>query len=332
MLREGRALLRTRGPYIAVAIACLLFAPHVVWQIRNHFPTIEFMQNAMNKYVRMSFVTFLGESAQSMNPATLPLILAGLVAPFASTSVRKARPIAILFFTAFVIVASAKSAKSEYLHVAFPAVIATGGVWWESMIAGKNSRIMKIATGMMGASMLVLLAIALPFAMPVLSETAFIAYAKKLGVAPQTTEKKELSELPQFYADMHGWDELVAGAKVAYDTLSPDEKIHARIWAVDGGYGSAAAIDVLGSRLGLPHAISGHNNYWLWGYGSDNTGPIILLGGPEDRLRVAFPDLTRVATVECGYCMPYENHKAIYVAREMAVPWNEIWPKIRHYN
>jgi hypothetical protein len=56
------------------------------------------------------------------------------------------------------------------------------------------------------------------------------------------------------------------------------------------------------------------------------------LGGPEDRLRVAFPDLTRVATVECGYCMPYENHKAIYVAREMAVPWTEIWPKIRHYN
>ena len=30
-------------------------------------------------------------------------------------------------------------------------------------------------------------------------------------------------------------------------------------------YGEAAAIDVFGRRLGLPPAISGHNNYYIWG-------------------------------------------------------------------
>ncbi len=331
-LREGRALLRTSGPYLAAAVAGLLFAPHVVWQIRNHFPTIEFMHNAMDKYRSLSLVAFARESTLALNPATLPLTLAGLITPYATPSQRKARPLAILFLTTFTIIASTKSAKPEYLDVAYPLVFASGAVWWETLIARKNSRIMKVVALAMGTAMILFLAMVLPFGLPVLSETTFIAYAKKLGVAPQSSEKKELSELPQHYADMHGWDELVASAKVAYDTLSPDEKIHARIWAVDGGYGSAAAIDVLGSRLGLPHAISGHNNYWPWGYGSDDVGPVILLGGPEDRLRVAFPDLTRVTTVECGYCMPYENHKAIYVAREMAVPWQEIWPKIKHYN
>ena len=30
-------------------------------------------------------------------------------------------------------------------------------------------------------------------------------------------------------------------------------------------YGEAAAIDVFGRGLGLPPAVSGHNNYYLWG-------------------------------------------------------------------
>ena len=179
--------------------------------------------------------------------------------------------------------------------------------------------------------MLSLFAIALPFALPALSETSFIAYAKRLGVTPHSSEKKELGELPQFYADMHGWNDLVLATKAAYDSLTTEEKSRARISAVSGGYGSAAAIDVLGRKVGLPGAISGHNNYWLWGYGSDDAGPVVLLGGDEDRLRTLFDDLTRVGTVECGYCMPYENHKPIYIGRQMRMRWRELWPKVQHY-
>ncbi|HTU59806.1 MAG TPA: glycosyltransferase family 39 protein, partial [Polyangiales bacterium] len=41
-----RDLLRTRGPYLcaALALACLL--PHVIWQARLGFPTLEFIHNA----------------------------------------------------------------------------------------------------------------------------------------------------------------------------------------------------------------------------------------------------------------------------------------------
>jgi hypothetical protein len=34
-----------------------------------------------------------------------------------------------------------------------------------------------------------------------------IRYARTLGVEPSTTEAKALAELPQFYPDMHGWEE-----------------------------------------------------------------------------------------------------------------------------
>ncbi|MGH7329984.1 MAG: hypothetical protein ACREJX_16685, partial [Polyangiaceae bacterium] len=271
------------------------------------------------------------ESAMAMNPMTFVLAVVGVVASFASPAQRRGRPLAVIFVTTLGIVLATKGAKSEYLDAAYSLAVTPGAIACERTIARKNGSIMKIALGVCVGAMLVLFAIALPFGLPVLSERAFIAYATRLGVTPHSSEKNELGELPQFYADMHGWDDLVGMTKSVYDALPADERSRARIWAVTGGYGSAAAIDVLGRRVGLPGAISGHNSYWLWGYGSDDEGPVILLGGDEERLRGVFDDLTRVGTVECGACMPYENHKPIYVGRKMRMSWRELWPKAQHY-
>jgi hypothetical protein len=53
-------------------------------------------------------------------------------------------------------------------------------------------------------------------------------------------------------------------AKVAaiYNAVSPTDRAKAVFLGVD--YGEAAAIDIFGRPLGLPLAISGHNNYFLW--------------------------------------------------------------------
>ena len=222
------------------------------------------------------------------------------------------------------IIAASKSGKPEYLDAAYPLVFASGAVWWEEVL-GKREWIRRGVAAAMVLAMLVFLATALPFALPILAERSFIAYAKHLGIAPQTSENKELAELPQHYADMHGWNELVDAADQAWRTLTPEEREHARIWAVTGGYGPAAAIDVLGAGRGLPRAISTHNNYWLWGYGADTDGPVILLGGPKMRLEEVFTSIIQITTVECGYCRPYENHKPIYVARGMKRSWTGLW-------
>jgi 4-amino-4-deoxy-L-arabinose transferase-like glycosyltransferase len=46
LLTPYRAVLRTRGPWLALAVALALFAPHVAWQARHDWPTLEFMRNA----------------------------------------------------------------------------------------------------------------------------------------------------------------------------------------------------------------------------------------------------------------------------------------------
>src|SRR5262249_10205215 len=92
----------------------------------------------------------------------------------------------------------------------------------------------------------------------------------------------------QHYADMFGWKEMAATVNEVYQRLSPEEKKDCSIFAQN--YGEAAAIDFFGRKYGMPHAISGHNTYWLWGPGNATGKTMIVLGGEEkeERKRVFF--------------------------------------------
>jgi len=332
-LTPARRALATPWPYACAAIAALIVAPNLIWQAAHGWPTLEFMRNALaGKYVRLSPGAFFGEVALLLNPATAPISIAGLAAPFFAERLRPFRALSIALLVVIAIVASSGSGKPEYLLSAAPIAFALGATWWEGLVTARlGAWARRAAVAALIVPMAALLAVAIPFAVPVLPAEDLIAYGKRVGITPKTSEKKEIGELPQFYADMHGWPELVEAAAAAFATLSEEERRCAKIWARTGGYGSAAAIDVLGRSRGLPRAISGHNSYWLWGFGPDDRCAVIVLGGAPERLDALFAEVTQVATVECGYCMPYENHKPVYVARGMRRSWAELWPLLRHY-
>jgi hypothetical protein len=288
------------------------------------------MRNAITqKYVKTSLLSFLAQEAQLMGPGAVPLALAGIAGPFLDRREAARRVIAVAFAVTVLIVAAAGSGKAEYVGAAFPLAFATGAVTVERWIPARARRVAAPAAAL---AMTAIAAIAWPFAIPLLSVPSFLAYSARLGVAPSTSEKKELGALPQHYADMHGWDELVAAAVLAYEQLAPEEREGAVIVAVTGGYGPAAAIDVLGRGRGLPRAISGHNNYWLWGYGGREPTALILLGGRKERLERVLGSVEPVTTVECGLCMPYENHKPVWIGRGLKQPLSALWPELKHYD
>ena len=135
--------------------------------------------------------------------------------------------------------------------------------------------------------------------------------------------------LPQHHADMFGWEELVDEVERAWRGLTPDEQKQCSIFAQN--YGEAGAITVLGRRRGLPPALSGHNNFWLWGPGTRSGEVMIVVGGdPEDNERV-FREITRVGTVNSKYAMPYEQGMPVYVGRGLKVPVSELWPMVKKY-
>ncbi|MCB1163615.1 glycosyltransferase family 39 protein, partial [bacterium] len=86
----ARRAFATPGPWLAGAIALALFAPHLVWQQRHGWPTLEFMANAQaRKMIPLPPAAFLGEVALETHPGNLLLWVVGLGWLFAARSVRE---------------------------------------------------------------------------------------------------------------------------------------------------------------------------------------------------------------------------------------------------
>lgn len=138
-----------------------------------------------------------------------------------------------------------------------------------------------------------------------------------------------MGALPQFFADMHGWEALVDEVERAYRSLPPRERARAVVFGQN--YGEAGAVDVLGRRRGLPPALSGHNSYWLWGPGEADGSVVIVLGDDRASLEQAFERVERAGTVDCAYCMPYEDDLPVWIARGLRGRLDEVWPSLKHF-
>jgi hypothetical protein len=320
--------LGTRWPWISGAVAGALFSPHVLWQVRNGWPTLEFIHNATSqKMVKVAPLDFFAGQVTTMLPFSLPLWLGGLAFLFLHPAGRKYRLLGWTYLTVFLILAASGSSRAGYLSPAYTWLFAAGGVAAEVVLDRPRLAWLR------PTYLVVLLAggaIAAPLALPLLPVDAYIRYARALGEAPATEERKELGELGQFYADMHGWDAIVATLVEVQRRLPPEEASAARIFAPD--YGVAGAVDLLGRKQGLPPAISGHNNYWLWGPDGWDGRVLIVVGSGEERLRTLFARVDRAATLDCGRCMPYENHRPVWVCRNLRPSVGEVWAQVKHYD
>lgn len=318
-----RSELRTRGPWLAAAIALIVFLPYILWNVSLGFPHIEFIRNATEqKYSSLTAWTFISDQILQQNPLVFPLWIVGAWSLFFGPA-KPFRSLGILYLVAFTVLVVNQHSKGEYLAPAYPMLFAAGSVWMEATVSRGLWR--RVIVGTVIASGLLLA----PLAAPVLSVDRSIAYARALGVEPSSAENKELSELPQFFADMFGWEELTDAMHSVYDALPPEERADCLIYTQN--YGEASALNFFGKRRGLPPAVSGHNNYFLWGPGRDSVTVVLILGGRrEDHLR-AFADVVEGGRTVCRYCMPYENDLPIYRATGPRAPLSELWPLTKHY-
>jgi hypothetical protein len=325
LLTPHRRVLAKPGPWVAGVIAALLFAPHVVWQIRNHWPTIEFMHNASaHKMAGTTPLHFVIEQILTMNPGAATLWLLGLGYALVSREGRRFAVLGWIYLAIFALLLVGGRSRASYLSVAYPMLLALGGVALERWT---QSRARWLRAAQVGAIVLLGL-VALPFALPILPVESFLRYQTALGRTPSTDERQAMGPLPQQYADMFGWPEMTALVAKAYARLTPDERAHARVFGQN--YGEAGAIDVLGRRLGLPHAISGHNSYWLWGPGNLDPRVLIVIGGDREDNAAVFDSLEVIGRVESRYSMPYERVE-VSIGRGLKLPERELWSMVRMF-
>jgi hypothetical protein len=141
------------------------------------------------------------------------------------------------------------------------------------------------------------------------------------------TERSFVGEtLPQYYADEFPWPGMVAAVAGVYHSLTPEEQQRTAIFG--SNYGQAAAIDFFGPQYGLPKALSGHQNYFLWGPRQYTGDIVILLGGKESEAREQFESVTVAATLANPYAYRYEN-RPVLLCRGLKWNLQTGWSKVK---
>lgn len=327
LLTPQRRHLASPWLWLGGALAVLIFLPHLWWQLQTGWPSLEFMANATaEKNLPVSPSTFASQQLVLLNPLFAPLWAAGLLALLLSPSMARVRALGWSYVAVWILFVTQR-AKAYYLAPIYPALFAAGAVALERICARRAWRWpMPAATALTVIAGLALL----PLALPVLPVEQFLTYQAALGLSQPQMERNPRGALPQQYADMHGWRELVDTVGRVADRLPPAER--ARAVVLLRNYGEAGAVEFLGKPRGLPRAISGHNNYWLWGPGEVGADdPVIVVGLPRERLQEEFVQVERVDTVRCTYCMPYQNDLPVHLARGMKSPLAELWQQLKRF-
>jgi hypothetical protein len=321
-----RRQLRLPGPYLAGLLALLIFSPFIVWNLRHGLPHLEFLRNATEgKYSSLTRVRFLSDQWLPMNPATFLVALPGLWWCLFDRDGKRNRVLGVVFLTVFAVLLANPHTKAEYLGAAYPPLFACGGV----AIARLSRRWRAIAVPAIGGLLVVTGAVLAPLAMPILPVKDYIGYAKALGVAPSTPENLRVSELPQFFADMQGWEELARDVSVVYQTIPEREQSTAV--ALVGNYGEAGALELYAAHYPLPRVICSHNAYWFWGVGATPITTFIRLGGQREKYLEKYSDVTLAGVHYSRYAMPYEDSLSIFIARGRLVPIEKDWPSVKHF-
>ena len=320
---KQRSLLRSPWIYISGIIGLLMFLPHILWQIRYDWPTLEFMRNATeHKNLSLSPVAFFSQILIGLNPFTLPLWLSGVLYLLSSKGMKKYQ---FLGWTAvvFLVVYLVRNSKFYYVVPIFPLLLSSGAVAIEKFSQKHQIRWTK---WIVVSTLIVSGALLIPLATPLLPIEQFVRYSKTLGLWNLIRmEKGEGDTLPLHFVYRIGWEELVDSIGRVYNKLPQGDREKCAI--LGSWYGIAGAIDHFGPKYGLPNAICGRNNYWMWGP-RDYSGEVVLAIGFDARtLRKFFDSVEQV-----GYFKnQYAYNVAICLCKKPKSSLREMWPYFKSF-
>ena len=326
LLTPERRLMREKWIWLGGLGAFAIFLPNLVWEMRHQWPTIEILRNvARVKNVPVAPLEFIWQQTLLVHPVATPICLAGL---YFLLWAKEGKPYRFLGWTSLLVLAQLLILKGKiyYLAPIYPLLFAAGAAWIEARIRERNWNWMKPA---ILAPLVVGGIIAAPLALPLLSVAAMEKYSKFWNVEDVKVEKGNPGRLPQLWANMLGWENQVAVIARVYHNLPAEERNNCALLAEN--YGEAGAIDYFGPAYGLPKAISGNNNYYLWGPRNYSGEVVISVGIPREKLQELFKEVKQAAIITHEYAAPDESNLPVYICRKPKLPLRQAWPKLKYY-
>jgi len=320
----SRRLLLSREAALGAAAAVAIALPSVLWQATHGFPFRELLHAASHgKNTVVPPVAFAINQAMVMNPVLAPVWVGGVGWALVSRRLAPVRFLAVAFAGVFLEMMLLHG-KDYYVAPAYGVAFALGAVGAARVLRSVAAR----ATALAVAAAITV--VALPTSMPILPPEALARFVAATHTQPQAQENNQKGAvLPQLMADMLGWKELETAVAGVWRALPPEER--ARTTIITGNYGEAGAINLYGPDDGLPRAVSGHNQYFLWGPGDDDPLVVLRVNGKVESWAGDCDELTVPARFGGPYVMPYERDRPILQCRGMKRSLGALWPDFEHY-
>jgi len=325
---QARRHLKSAWLWAAVLLAALIFLPNFLWEWKRHFVSLDFLRFVHDRDVHTGVTNgfFLGQLELTM--LALPLAVAGLWFYFTQ---RRYRPLAWMYVVPLVLLVAVKG-RDYYLAPAYPMLYAAGAVWAERKIVAKgvtekNSPPLRISIFEFRFSTLRRLVwLALIF-------DVGVAAAVALPIAPVNSAWWKMAARRNIvFPDEIGWEELTQSVAQVWQQLPAEERSRAGILA--GNYGELGALNLYGSKFGLPQAISGVNSSWERGYGHPAPQTLVVMGYSQEFLQEHFASCQVQGHVWNKYGVLNEEaieDPEIYACRGLRESWPEFWKAARRF-
>lgn len=300
-----RAQLRTKYPWIACTIALLIWAPNLVWQVAEGFPTLAYIANhrgsgggpLANAIVIVVYLFFL-----------LPLGLAGLVSLFRSTLLRPIGIACTLPLVLFLFVG-----KSYYAIGTVPIVLAEG-----LMAVGRLGR------PRMRSSVQVAVVIA--------AALEFLVFAQiTLPITPPSRlHAAGLDAKNELFADSVGWDDIARQVQTIYGDLPEGERNSTII--ISAYYGVPGALRIYGDPKRIPVVVSPQLSDWYWLPGNLTATDALMVDYQPSDVAWMCESPRLVAHLRVPYQVQGLEQGAPVTFCHLDAPVQRVWGRLRNFS
>ena len=250
----------TKHPWIGLVIGVFIALPNIMWQLQHELPILAHMKELREtQLVNVNWADFILVQFLAHFMGSI-IWIAGLIAVFSLNSLKSFRFIGIAFLFTILLIGSLNG-KPYYTFGSYSILYVFGGLAWEKWVKSNRMKVGIIAI------IIILTAPLLPYALPLLPIEKMKAYCSymndEFGLdAPLTWENGSVYEIPQDYADMHGWDEMAKKTISFYLDLPLEKQQKCMIYG--GSYGHTGALNYFGRKYKLPEAQGFNGSYMIW--------------------------------------------------------------------
>ena len=325
LVNGQRALFRSRYLWMGAAIALVGWAPNLVWEATNGWPTramdasLRAEHSGLGYTIKYPFITIL-----AMGILLAPVWLAGAWALWADPTFRRYRAFGVAFALGTAALWIVIPDRFYYLIGLYPMLFAAGAIVTEEVTEGKRGffrlvpkhrwlwRSRRFAMGILVVNFLLFV----PVALPVLPESAVASM--------------DLNKINYNLGEEIGWPELVRQVALVWQGLPLAERSRSALFT--GNYGEAGALIRDRSAYQLPPIYSGHNSLWSWGPPPASVTSLVGVGVARSELLPYFRSCNLATRIHNPPDVHNdENDVAVWICTGRTSTWAHIWPTLKHY-